>query len=307
MNLLKSSLFIKSFFYLYKSKRINLEKKVNINRQKKGVEKIMIKIFNKVGIITILTLSFFVYNNYNVDAFTGENKVDLLIENKEQQEILKAKIYGLEDKLERNMKHASNNIEVISLSFIPGDKDTSLNDSIDMELINLYDDKDDLEQELQNLIIEGVKLEKTIEEETIDYLDINNLDFLPGLWPLESYNEISSYYGQRIHPITNEISFHKGIDIPAPENTDILASDNGTVIFSGVQNGYGNVVKIKHFDGKITVYAHNTYNTVAEGEIVKRGQMIAKVGSTGDSTGNHVHFETIVNDENINPINLLSK
>ncbi len=71
-------------------------------------------------------------------------------------------------------------------------------------------------------------------------------------------------------------------------------------------NGYGNVIKIKHFDGKETLYAHNNSNIVEEGDIVKAGQVIAKVGTTGNSTGNHLHFETIINNENINPINVVN-
>lgn len=87
----------------------------------------------------------------------------------------------------------------------------------------------------------------------------------------------------------------------------MLASDDGVVIFSGNQNGYGNIVKIKHFDGKKTIYAHNTSNMVQEGDIVKRGQVIAKVGSTGNSTGNHVHFEVVLDGENVNPVDCVDK
>ncbi|RDY28888.1 M23 family peptidase [Romboutsia weinsteinii] len=269
----------------------------------------MKKFLYKIVLTLVLSISFLTYESYisKTYALSGENKIDLLIENQKTQEIIQSKIEDLDDKLDNNMKQASNNIEVISLSFIPEDKSTELNESIDMELINISDSKEQLEKELQDYIIEGVKLEKSIKEEMNTYLKENNLDFIPALWPVESYKDISSPFGERIHPITNEISLHKGIDIPAPQDTEILSSDNGIVIFSGVQNGYGNVVKIQHFDGKTTVYAHNTKNVVKEGDIVKRGQVIAKVGTTGDSTGNHVHFETIINGEHLNPVNIVSK
>ena len=147
---------------------------------------------------------------------------------------------------------------------------------------------------------------KQIEEEKKEELSLNNTEYLKGIWPVKSYKEISSPFGQRIHPITGKQSFHKGIDIPAPQDTDILSCDDGIISFSGVMNGYGNVIKIKHFDGKETLYAHNNSNVVEEGDVVKAGQVIAKVGTTGNSTGNHLHFETIINNENINPINVVN-
>ena len=82
----------------------------------------------------------------------------------------------------------------------------------------------------------------------------------------------------------------------------MLASDDGVVIFAGNKNGYGNVVEIDHFDNKKTLYAHNNSIVVRVGDVVKKGQVIAKVGSTGNSTGNHVHFEVKINDKRINPI-----
>lgn len=133
-------------------------------------------------------------------------------------------------------------------------------------------------------------------------LENNKSTYVKGMWPLEKYYYISSGYGYRNHPITKKTSFHYGIDIPAPKNTDVLASDDGMVIFAGNKNGYGNVVEIDHFDNKKTLYAHNNSIVVRVGDVVKKGQVIAKVGSTGNSTGNHVHFEVKINDKRINPI-----
>lgn len=87
-----------------------------------------------------------------------------------------------------------------------------------------------------------------------------------------------------------------------PKIRFILASDDGIVSFAGYKSGYGNVVEIEHFDNKKTLYAHNSHLIVEAGQIVKRGQVIAKVGSTGNSTGNHVHFEVKINDKSINPL-----
>jgi uncharacterized repeat protein (TIGR02543 family) len=117
----------------------------------------------------------------------------------------------------------------------------------------------------------------------------------------KGYLYISSPYGERRHPTTNKMSFHYGIDLAAPEGTNIIASSDGIVVESTYSNGYGYYVTIRHYDGRKTKYAHCSELLVKEGEKVKKGQVIAKVGNTGMSTGSHLHFEIIINDERLNP------
>lgn len=276
----------------------------------------MNKDLNKVVLRLTISLTLLIsLNLYNTSCAFGEvSKLDLLIQNQEKQEELKEKINELDNILEsknnelkiENGQYVSSEdkkeLEVVTVSFVPQEYETSKKDEISSEIIALEENKNILDKELQDAIIEGVQLEKTIEEEVKSKLKSEDIEFITGIWPLNDYKDISSGYGYRIHPITNVKSFHKGIDIPAPQDTDVLATDDGIVSFSGYQNGYGNVVKIKHFDGKTTVYAHNNSNVVKEGDIVKQGDIISKVGTTGNSTGNHVHFEIIVNGKNINPI-----
>lgn len=275
----------------------------------------MNKNFIKVVLnITVLLVLLIPFNFYEISyVFGEESKIDLLKENQEKQKELESRISELDNILKLKTRNLENNEqtnlyeyksqEIVTISFIQRENINSEEEKIKTEIAIIEQSKNKLHQELQDIIIEGVQLEKCLEEEVIDKIKFNNIDFIKGMWPLSEYKDISSSYGYRIHPITQVKSFHKGIDIPAPMNTDVLASDDGIVIFSGYQNGYGNVVKLKHFDGKITIYAHNNSNVVSLGEIVKKGQVISKVGSTGNSTGNHVHFEVIVNGENINPIN----
>lgn len=244
----------------------------------------------------------------NVYAIELENKIDLLIENKDIQKELSLEIENLQNEInsiEESANNDSNQVEVVTVSFIQTNS-ISKEYIEKTELESLVKKKSELESKLQDYMIESVKLEKQIEEEKKEELSLNNTEYLKGIWPVESYKEISSPFGERIHPITGKQSFHKGIDIPAPQDTDILSCDDGIISFSGVMNGYGNVIKIKHFDGKETLYAHNNSNIVEEGDVVKAGQVIAKVGTTGNSTGNHLHFETIINNENINPINVVN-
>ncbi len=124
-------------------------------------------------------------------------------------------------------------------------------------------------------------------------------------FPLASYTRISSPYGYRIHPITKTRKLHTGIDYAAPYGTAIYAAEDGKVLTSGWINGYGYTVTINHGGGYVTLYAHCSKLLVSAGQSVTAGQTIAKVGSTGNSTGNHLHFEVKVNGATQNPANYL--
>ena len=112
---------------------------------------------------------------------------------------------------------------------------------------------------------------------------------------------VSSSYGKRKDPFTGESDFHHGIDIASAAGSEIFAAGPGRVVFSGWKKGYGNVVEIDHGDGFRTLYGHNDKNLVSVGEEVTSDQLIAHVGSTGRSTGPHLHYEVRKNGEPINP------
>ena len=117
---------------------------------------------------------------------------------------------------------------------------------------------------------------------------------------------ISSGFGLRRHPVHGKHSDHKGIDIAATRGTPIGAAAGGTVIFSGKQGAYGNTIVIRHADGRTTRYAHADRLMVERGDTVDAGQTIATVGSTGRSTGPHLHFEVTENDRRTNPLRALA-
>jgi murein DD-endopeptidase MepM/ murein hydrolase activator NlpD len=129
---------------------------------------------------------------------------------------------------------------------------------------------------------------------------------LPNSLPV-SGGSVSSSYGMRPDPFTKSYKFHHGVDIAAPEGSDVRPVKQGTVIFSGEQKGYGNVVVIDHDDGYTTKYAHNQLNLVKEGDVVTSNTVIARVGHTGRSTGPHVHFEISYNGTDIDPAAIVEK
>ena len=122
-------------------------------------------------------------------------------------------------------------------------------------------------------------------------------------WPVSG--RITSYFGGRKSPGGIGSTNHKGIDIAAPKGTPVYAADGGTVTYSGWMSGYGYLVRIDHGNGYVTYYGHNSSLTVSVGQHVYKGQQIARVGSTGNSTGNHCHFEIRYNGVAKNPLNYL--
>lgn len=122
----------------------------------------------------------------------------------------------------------------------------------------------------------------------------------PDIWPCQG--DISSYYGGRIHPIYGVGRFHSGCDIAASTGMDIRATAAGTVVASGWMGGYGNAIEIAHGGGLTTLYGHCSELLVGVGASVQKGQVIAKVGSTGASTGPHCHYEVRISGETTDPL-----
>ncbi len=121
------------------------------------------------------------------------------------------------------------------------------------------------------------------------------------IWPLPGYSP-GSAYGWRMHPIFNEMRFHAGEDIGAPSGTPILAADSGVAsVYPDNGNGYGNYIMINHGGGRVTLYAHMSAFAISGGATVTQGQVIGYVGSTGNSTGPHLHFEVRVNGATTDP------
>ena len=125
-------------------------------------------------------------------------------------------------------------------------------------------------------------------------------------WPTPGYGTITSQYGGRMHPTLKVYKVHTGMDIGAPMGATVVAGADGTVVKAEYNVAYGNYVVINHGNGYSTLYAHNSVLNVNKGDFVVRGQTIAKVGSTGYSTGNHLHFSVRLNGSYVSPWDYLS-
>ena len=171
--------------------------------------------------------------------------------------------------------------------------DRSINlDSLEQSII-------ELEGELKNRSSQLAVLENVLSDQNLKQ------EVYPAGRPVQQ-GWLSSYYGWRTNPFGGNQQFHKGIDFAGKENSEIVAVGGGVVTYSGKRYGYGNLVEITHGNGYITRYGHNKKNLVREGEAVKKGQAISLMGSTGRSTGPHVHFEVIKDGKKIDPAKFIA-
>lgn len=128
----------------------------------------------------------------------------------------------------------------------------------------------------------------------------------PSIHPVDA-SYVSSNFGWRTHPITKRATLHEGIDFSAPVGTPILAASGGIVTEARYRSGYGKMVEISHGDGLTTRYAHASSILVRLGDVVEKGQLIARVGATGRTTGAHLHFEVRLEDQPLDPMLFLPK
>jgi len=168
-----------------------------------------------------------------------------------------------------------------------------------VELKRIQDNRQSLEAALDEL----ERISKELEEQIRKRQRAEGLGTGKIIWPARG--RISSPFGWRTHPILKSRRFHSGIDIAIPSGTPVQAADSGVVLISGWNGGYGLFVAIDHGKGISTAYAHNSRLLVKEGDEVTKGQTIALSGSTGWSTGPHLHFEVRENGTLVNPLKYL--
>lgn len=196
-------------------------------------------------------------------------------------------------------------------------------ETVKVELLDLFTSKlkkqDELTVALNNLVAyqgdlrnDAAALEE-MEQQMLEQADqmttfIKNMKlaatYVGGemMWPAPGYYSISSYFGNRLHPISKEYKMHTGIDIETPRKTPLVAAQTGTVIFANWFAGYGKAIIIDHGGGYATLYGHLDVINVNVGQVVKKGENIALSGNTGYSTGPHLHFEVRMNGDYVDPL-----
>lgn len=215
--------------------------------------------------------------------------------------------------LEIIQKIYKNDMEVLETLQREHDELQAIKKELEKKKTNLAAQKEELAAEQKELETKKAALKKEedalkaeadrLTKEILSMIDTSS-KYVGGefTWPCPASTYITSSFGNRLHPILKQWIFHTGVDIGCSSGKDILAAASGKVILAEYYGGYGNCVMIDHGGGIVTLYGHSSKLCVSKGDVVTRGQVIAKVGSTGRSTGPHLHFEVRKNGEYINPM-----
>ncbi|WP_317368549.1 peptidoglycan DD-metalloendopeptidase family protein [uncultured Tyzzerella sp.] len=207
------------------------------------------------------------------------------------------------------IKVEKSNLEVLTKQTQDKKQEVQKNISSKQQMVaNLNKQQASLEQQIKDLQKEDNAITNLINQAKVKSTGASTNKVYPGkggrfAHPVPAYagRPYNDVYGYRANPISGRRELHSGLDLKATYGTDIVAAENGTVIYSGNRGGYGKTVIIDHGGGISTLYAHNSKLVVSKGQQVKRGQVIAKAGSTGYSTGVHAHFEVRINGKHTDP------
>ena len=236
------------------------------------------------------------------DIANYKNEIKLIkYENKEKMEFFSQKLISISSQIQ-NLNSLGNKISTIGNLNKKEFNFKKIKNIGGINKVNIeFEYNSDFDKYLDNMIL---NLEVKNNDLNNIYKIINNMEmkeqFFPTGMPTRK-GYISSEYGKRKNPITKKIHLHKGVDIAHKMETDIMSLAAGKITYSGKKYGYGNLVEVSHLNGYVTRYAHNNRNLVKVGDLVRKGQIIAKMGSTGHSTGPHVHLEVLKNNKHINP------
>jgi len=249
---------------------------------------------------------------YDENSRLKNNITVLTAANNEQRNMLEEKKEQIENLIENDerintaMKDFLSKYQQISDKYIE-DRMNFIKTSRSSGYFNrsIINDLDELKKLIDNLEdLNASNSEKLKELAETEQKLMEYLDSMPTMWPVNG--EISSGYGSRDDPIKPwKEAFHKGIDIAADHGTDIRASATGKVTMASYIDVYGNALIIDHGNGLSTFYGHASKLLVKEGQAVKKGEVIARVGSTGRSTGPHLHFEIRLNGNPVDPLEYL--
>ncbi len=257
----------------------------------------------------IVNISKFIELDKSIIEKVLKNIDDIKVKNENIESLKKL----IQDKMKLINEKISENDENLSLLEIQKElkqKEVDEINQLSNELKTQYDNLSDEKKMIQEEIIKIYQDNHKLQEEIKKYLEKLNEDNKSvnskvnyGKYLKPAQGKITSKYGKRTHPITGKESFHTGIDIAGSTGNNIIASLSGKVVSSGWYNSvYGNVIIINHGNNIQTFYAHLDKTLVKKGQDVKAGDVVGKMGSTGLSTGPHLHFEIRINGEHVDPL-----
>lgn len=235
-------------------------------------------------------------SNYFLVSEILENDSDLLTSIDNQKTKIEKDKQSLEDK-QKDLK--TKKAEQEKVQVVLNNQKVQKQNKVD----SLSEQEKQLEKDIAAYKRKVDQLEKEMQKEDNKTVNSNPGKVYSGgvfKWPCPNYTKITSPFGYRTCPYHGK-ELHSGIDMAAPYASPIYAAADGEVVTSGWGGSYGNMIKIYHGSGLFTIYAHCSSLLVKTGTTVKKGDLIAKVGSTGDSTGNHLHFGVKVNDDYVSP------
>ena len=271
----------------------------NYDKQMKILEKRIVAIYEAgetVYLDVLLnskSLEEFLSSYYYLSEISRYDKalVDIVLKNKEKLELKNTSLLKHKEELKAiviNKERATiilKNTEAVRASYLK----------------QLNTTEKELQEKLEQYENEMYRLEQDILDVTLLSMEE---EYTGGelAWPVPGHKTITSPYGMRIHPIFNVLRMHTGADVGAPTGVPVIAVNDGVVTLARYSASYGNYVMVDHGGGIVTLYAHASEICVAVGDVVKAGDVIIRVGSTGWSTGPHLHFEIRINGNTVNPL-----
>lgn len=250
-----------------------------------------------IGFTTFMALSGFQTSKQTVAPQDVREKVTKLREQNRRLKNLNQQVTTLQEKIDETQKLHDSILKISGL----GQLDESERQKLAEQRLEPTDNTRKKLRKTQNQLRSQVEKNEKLKA-VKNFVKKRNRVFehTPVLWPVEGW--LSSNYGIRKNPMGGKgRSFHEGVDLAAWHRSPIRAPADGTVIHSGNKGGYGKTIKIRHEYGYTTLYGHLDERLVQEGESITKGQLVGRVGSTGHSTGSHLHYEVRVNGKAVNP------
>lgn len=249
------------------------------------------------------------HNQPSVIVVAGKAQATPVITPKQQIEIVNSRVADMQAQLLRLdalTQHMAESVHMPAREFsIENNPKGAKGGPLLEEVSVLGEDNIDMRlQELSQLIEEKENQLRTLDSVLANKRIQNNQNYLANL-PVRD-GSITSTFGYRSDPFNKRVAFHSGMDFSGPQGANIYAVASGMVSFAGVKSGYGNVIEISHGNGYVTRYAHAQRLASKVGDLVSKDQVVAYMGSTGRSTGTHLHYEVIVNGKQIDPMSFVS-